>query len=521
MSASATNEQLGDGQEGQVPKRRVSLSLHPLLVDLGLTGVASAAVLITSLVMVSVFGKLLGAVALAEYLLIRRIYSWLQSATLLGIDNALPRYVAMTDAERPRERDGFLVAGILCGGAVVVLAVLILNGAGATFSQWFFGRKGLRDLVLALSLFLAGGDAHGIVYGFYRGRLAMKRANALQMINLVVVPLVSVAALAWTRSTALIVDAMGGLMLLFSLLFALPLLPQIARAFSQNLRTPSKTLLEYGVPRLPSLLGLGAMLALGPLVASKKIPLGHVAPLLIGMSLLMGISASAKPLGQILLSKVSMFVSQNRTAELKLHLAYLQEAVIASYVFICLQLIVFADVVLRAWVGNRLSGGVAVVRLVLLAVPFYLVFSALRSVIDAKSVTPYNAFNVLIASAAFLVFLGLAVLFSPASSLLSSIALATVGAIAILAALTIRTMRRLYELEINWKRSVAAVLLSAVLAGVSYGLRLALGSALNLGTAFGIGLAVTVVFIFLLKRAGSPWLPFFWNLAFHRGAASV
>lgn len=519
MSATATEHQFRDKQQKAGAKGRVSL--HPLFLDLGLTGFASVAVLITSLAMVSIFGKILGAVALAEYLLVRRIYSWLQSASMLGIDNALPRYVAMTDADRPRERDGFLVAGILCGAAVVALVVLILNGAGGTFSELFFGKKDLRDLVLALSLFLAGGDAHGIVYGFYRGRLAMKKANALQVVNLVVVPLVSVAALAWTRSTALIVDAMGGLMILFSFLFALPLLPQIVKASSRNLRAPSKTLLEYGVPRLPSILGLGAMLALGPLVASKKIPLAGVAPLLIGMSMLMGISASAKPLGQILLSKVSMFVSQNRTAELKTHLAYLQEAVIASYVFICLQLVVFTDVILRAWVGNRLSGGVVVVRLVLLSVPFYLVFSALRSVIDAKSVTPYNAFNVLIAAAAFLVFLGAAVLFSPSTSLLSSIALATVGAIAILAVLTIRTMRKLYELEINWKRSVAAIFLSIALAGVSYGIRLMIGPALNFASACGVAFVVGAMFLWLLKRAGSPWLPFFWNLAFHRGSAHV
>lgn len=495
------------------------MSLHPLFLDLGLTGFASAAILVASLVIVSVFGKLLGALALAEYLLIRRMYSWLQSITLLGIDSALPRYVAMTDAAQPHERDGFLLAGSLWGGAVVLLTFAILNGAGGSFSRLIFGHSDLRSLVLALALFLAGGDAHGIVYGYYRGRLAMKRANALQVLNLVVVPLGCVIGLARFHSTALIVDLMGALMILFSFLFAIPLLPQMIAAARRNLRKPSRKLLEYGVPRLPSIFGLGALLALGPVVASQKISLTGVTPLLLGTSMLMGIAASAEPLGQILLSKVSMFVSQDRTAELKLHLAYLQEAVIASYVFICLQLVVFADVVLRAWVGSKFTGGVDVVRIVLLSIPFYLVFSALRSVIDAKSVTPYNAFNVLIASAAFLLFLGAAVLFSPNENLLSSIALATVTSIAILALLTMRTMRKLFELEVNWKRSLAAILLSIALAGVSYGIRVALGPALNFFSASAVAIVVGAIFLWLLKRAGSPWLPFFWNLAFHRRSA--
>jgi O-antigen/teichoic acid export membrane protein len=500
-------------------KRR--FAIHPLFVDLGLTGFTSAAVLITSLVLVSVFGKVLGAVALAEYLLIRRMYSWLQSATLLNIDAALPRYVAMTDASEPRERDGFLLAAILCGAAVVALAFVILNSAGGIFGQLIFGAKGLRSLVLALSLFLAGGDAHGIVYGFYRGQLAMKRANTLQVINLVLVPLGCVIALARFHSTALIVDAMGGLMILFSFLFAIPLLPQIIGAARRSLRKPSKKLLEYGVPRLPSIFALGALLALGPIVASQKISLARVTPLLLGTSMLMGIAASAEPLGLILLSKVSMFVSQNRTAELREHLSLLQEAVVACYAFICLQMIVFADIVLRAWVGDRLAGGLGIVRLMLVAIPFYLLFASLRSIIDATSVTPYNMFNIVITFVTFLVFLGIALIFSSKADFLWSVALAMVVSIALLAALTVRTMGKMYRLEANWTRSARAVLLSVVLAALSYGLRFVLGPALNLATAFGIAVLVTAIFVLLLKRTGSPWLPFFWNLAFQRRTVDV
>ena len=519
-----TVTQTDDRVESRREKCRFSIhpfSIHPLFVDLGLTGFTSAAVLVTSLAMVSVFGKILGAVALAEYLLIRRMYSWLQSATLLGIDSALPRYVAMTDASKPRERDSFLLAGILCGGVVVVLAFAILNGAGGTFSRWIFGAQGLRSLVLALSLFLVGGDAHGIVYGFYRGQLAMKKANTLQVINLVVVPLGSVFALARSHSTAVIVGTMGTLMILFSFLFALPLLPQILRVARRNLRWPSKKLLEYGVPRLPSIFALGALLALGPIAASQKMSLTRVTPLLLGTSMLMGIAASVEPLGLILLSKVSMFVSQNRTAELRVHLSLLQEAVVACYAFVCLQMIVFADVVLRAWVGNRLAGGIGVVRLTLLAIPFYLLFAALRSVIDATSVTPYNTFNILISFGIFLVLLGAAAFFSPISELLWSIALAMLLAIAVLAVLTARTLRKMYRLEMNWTRSISAVAISLGLAAVSYGLRLALGREVNFASALGVGIVVTALFLFFLKRTGSPWLPFFWNLAFQRRTSDV
>lgn len=500
-------------------KRR--FAIHPLFVDLSFTAVTSAAVLVTSLVMVSLFGKALGAVALAEYLLVRRIYSWLQSATLLGVDSALPRYVAMTDTREPRLRDEYLFASIICGGSVTALMLLLFNGAGGLFSRWLFGENDLRGLVLALSLFLAGGAAHGLVYGFYRGRLAMNQANILQLINLVAVPLGCAVALFKYHSTAIVVDAMGLLMIFFSVVFTIPLFGQLGRVNWRATKKPFRTLLEYSVPRMPSIFGFGAILALGPMLASHRMPLSHVTALLLGMSMLMGISASAEPLGLILLSKVSMFVSENREAELRTHLIYLQEAVVACYVFICLQLIVFADVLVRAWVGNKVAGEIDVIRLTLVSIPFYLLFAYLRSVVDATSVTPYNTFNILITFAVYAAMLGAVMLWSPANDLLWNIAFALVASLALLGVLTIRTIRKLYTLKLDWKRPLAAILLSGSLAGVSYGLRLAFGSQLGLSSALIIMLFVSAMFVVLLKGIGSPWLPFFWNLAVHRRPANA
>lgn len=502
-----------------VEKRR--FGFHPLFLDLGFTAITSAAVLVTSLVLVALFGKILGAIALAEYLLVRRIYSWLQSATLLGVDSALPRYVAMTDAKEPRLRDEYLFASIVCGTVVTAAMLLIFNGAGALFSQWIFGQNDLRGLVLALSLFLAGGAAHGIVYGFYRGQLAMNRANILQTINLVVVPLGSALALFKYHSTALVVEAMGLLMIALSFVFAIPLFGRLAKVSWQSIRKPLRTLLEYSVPRLPSVFGFGAILALGPMLASHRMPLSRVTALLLGMSMLMGISASAEPLGLILLSKVSMFVSENRESELRTHLVYLQEAVVACYVFICLQLIVFADVLVRAWVGNKFVGDLGVIRLTLVSIPFYLLYAYLRSVVDATSVTPYNTYNILVALAIYAVMLGGIMMWSSTNDLLWNISVALVVAIALLGVLTIRTVRKLYALTLDWKRPVVAILLSASLAGVSYGLRIAIGSELTMGPLLVIELFVSALFIVLLKRLGSPWLPFFWNLAIQRRPANA
>lgn len=488
---------------------------HPLFLDLGLTAITSGAVLVAGLVVVSLFGKLMGAVALGEYLLLRRVYQWLQSVSLLGINNALPRYVALNDRE-PSERDRYLLGSIVFGGIATVVCFAILYTGRNSFSEWFFGQSELGPLVLALALFLVGGSAHAIVYGFYRGRLEMKRANLLQTLNMVLVPIAAVIAFYHTRSSAFIVDAMGLAMLVIALLFGIPLLPQAFRVRSRGTGQPIATLLRYSVPRVPAIFGLGALLALGPVVATHVLPLKEVTALLLGMSIMGGISASAEPLGLILLSKVSMIVSQDRLGEIRVHLQYLQEAVIACYVFICLQVIVFADVLVKAWVGEKLGGGIDVIRLTLVAVPFYLLFAALRNVIDATSVTPYNMYNIVASGIVFVGLLAGVVFFSPRHLVLEGITAAIVVGFVVLAWLTVRTTRKLFALEINWKRSGYAIFLSGALAGMSLLLRHAIGSHITILEAAIIEVPIAAVFVVALKVSRSPWLPFFWNLALQR-----
>ncbi|HWG58388.1 MAG TPA: oligosaccharide flippase family protein [Candidatus Acidoferrales bacterium] len=495
------------------PKKR--RGIHPLFLDLGLTTVTSGAVLVAGLVVVALFGKLVGAVALGEYLLLRRVYQWLQSVSLLGINNALPRYVAMTDNE-PSERDRYLLASILFGGLTTLICVVVLCAGRFSFSNWFFGRSELGPLVLALALFLAGGSAHGVVYGFYRGRLEMKKANALQTLNMAVVPVAAVVLFFHTRSAATIVDAMGIGTLFFALLFGIPLLPKVFKVRSLGAKQPIATLLRYSVPRVPAIFGLGALLAAGPVVASHVLPMKEVLALLLGMSIMGGISASADPLGLILLSKVSMIVSQDRLGEFRVHLEYLQEAVIACYVFICLQVIVFADVLVKAWVGSRLVGGMDVIRLTLVAVPFYLLFAALRSVIDASSVTPYNMYNIMISGAVFVALLGAAVFLVPRQFVLLAITSAIVTGFVVLAWLTVRTTRKLFALEINWKRCGYSISLSGALAGLSLLLRHAMGWHITLVQAALIAIPVSALFVAALRVSRLPWLPFFWNLALQR-----
>lgn len=489
-------------------------ALHPLFLDLGLTAATEFLVLVGGLLVVSLFSRTLGAVGLAEYLLLRRIASWVQSGTQPGLATALPRYVAHAAERAGPERDAYFLAGLACGGGLTLCLGIVLNVARGAFARWLFGRAQMAHLILPLSLMLVGLAGHNSVYGYYRGRLAMKRANALQLCNLVLVPVGAVLGLFRTGSVALILSMVGVLMLVGAGLFAAPLLRQFAAGGLPRFGRHAAELMRYAIPRLPGALGQGAIFALGPMIAAHYVPVTQVSFLLLGVSLVMAATTSVTPLSLILLSKVSMMLAQDRLPELRIRLAYLQAAVLELYVFACLQVVVFADVMIRVWVGPSFLKGIVIIRLLSLAIPFYLWFVVLRGAIDAASVTPYNVYNMLLSAAAFLGLAAAAVKLAPGSLLLELIAGAMVAAVVFLAWLTNLTFQRLYELGIDWKRSALSVLVAVLLGGTSLLLHGAQGFRTSLGRFLLIELATGALFIGLLKYLHSPWLQFFWNLAF-------
>ena len=495
---------------------RSRVSLHPLFVDLGLTTATELTVLAGGLLVVSLFSRMLGAVALGDYLLVRRVYSWLQSAALWGLTGALPRYVAHAVDRSASERATYFTAVVACGSVSVLCLGTILIAARRSFAHWLFGSAQTAHLILPLSLLLAGGAAHDTVYGYYRGRLAMKRANALQLCDLVLVPIGSVLAFFRTGSVAVIVSAIGVLMLVCSALFTAPIIRQLAITGVPRFGRHAAELLRYGIPRLPAGLAHGALFALPPIIAAHFRPVAQVSYLLLGVNLLLAAASSLSPLGLILLSKASMMLAQNRRAELRARLAYLLAAVPELYVFACLQLVVFADLLIRVWVGPSFLKGIGIIRLVPCAIPFYLFFVSLRSVIDATSITAYNTYNIFAASGVLLGLVAIAVKLVPAHMLLQSLAGAMVVAIAVLAWLTGRTFRRLYDLSVDWKRSALPLLLGVLLGGTSLFLHWAQGFRTGLGQFFLIQLASGALFLGLLKRWGSPWLLFVWNSVFRQ-----
>jgi O-antigen/teichoic acid export membrane protein len=490
-------------------------ALHPALRDFGLTGSASFLTALAAMLVIALVGRTLGAALLGEYLLIRRMASWLQAGVQLPSGVALPRYVAFSVDEPHAVKQAYFLAALLSGCGIALLLAAILITWKSSLSHLLFGSAELDHLVLPLSLLLLGLAAHGATFGYYQGALAMGRACALQIINLVVVPLAVVLALKQRYSIPLLVNAMGILMIGVAVIFALPIVrkSEFRLSVGQYWKQTSE-LMRYGFARLSGDFSLQALLSLPAVIAAHYLPISSVTFLLFGGSFLAAVAAANQPLAIILLARVSKSIAQKRVSQLQVHLSYLVSALIESSFFVCLQLIVFTDVIIAGWVGPSFLGGLGVIRIVIIAVPFYSIHAGLRAAIDAAAVKAYNTRNSMISLGAFLIFAGLSKVLLSHEYLLKGLAASGVIGMFVLSICGFETLRRLTQIDLKWVRIAESLGVALLLGGVSYFLHHELHYYPGLFGLTLYELALSGLYLVLLRVLGCHWVEFIFETIF-------
>lgn len=504
-------------QQAHSRSRKRARTKPIFLYDLALTMGAETGAVISGVILTSMVGRELGAEALSEYLLLRRVLTWVLAATMVGLTTGLPRYVAHAFGQRRDEEHGYFLAAILCLIPAAFVTGVILVLARRHVALWFFGNFRETGLVMALAVLLFGFAIHRAVGGYYRGLLEMKQANLLELCNTVLLPLTVVITQLHRMPIGAMMFTIGVLMTVSSSLFAVPLLLRLHWASSLlKLRSHFRELLHYGVPRIPGEFGSATLMVLGPMLAAHYMNIGAISPLLLGLNILMVIGYAAGPLGSMLLSKVSMMLGQNQQEELRARMRLLVVGILEISVFASVQLVIYADVVVRAWVGREFDKDMNVIRVIMFAIPFYLFFVALRSTIDAATVKPLNTANVLISLGFYGgLILGWKTVF-PDYSLLMGIAGSLLLSLMLLALLTAHTFRKYFGLGIPWRRLAPSFAVAAVLGAAALGIERMAAGPVSLWTAALEEALFMAVYVAILAWRRSGWIVYIWNVGICR-----
>jgi O-antigen/teichoic acid export membrane protein len=356
-------------------------------------------------------------------------------------------------------------------------------------------------------MLLLANALNAVVFGFYRGRLQMERANGLQFVNFAVVPLLSVVVLATRGSIALMYSLMSVLMLVWTAAMAIPILRETHEQRS-SWHVVSGELLRYGTARIPGELALNGLFTLAPVIASHFVSVANLAPLLLGLGILSVLGTSANPLNQVLLSKITMMLAEERMQQARRYIQHLLAGSIEVATFATVQAVLFADVAVRVWVGPKYVNQMVLIRILLAALPFYLLHTALRCVIDAASVTAYNTRNILWTFFTFVAVIAIAIGVLPSARLLDGIAGAFLVSLIVLAWLTVRTLKHLYDVGFAWRGSLPSLAFSFLVGIVGFGARAAQHFQTSALQFAGFQLLFGGLFLLFLNRHGSPWMGF-------------
>ena len=407
-----------------------------------LTFIAEAIVLIAFFFIYRLIGNNFGPEGVGEYSLVKRVIGFLEPLLLLGLGMGIPRYIAMSHSKE--ERSVYIKSGTLIVMFLTFIFLIFTNLFKEYFAKIFFGDINYVNLILPLSFLMAGLVLYGLVYSYFRGRLLVKTFNFLQIINLALVPLI---ILIFFRNITIdkFISLTGIVTFIISFIFSLFFIKEIFPGVRKlELKNSFKNLLYYSVSRIPSSFALAGFFSLGPIFAVHFTSIREVGYFSVSQSLLSAVGTVIAPLGLILLPKISNMIAHKRDEEIKENLNHLIGASIQLSIFLCLQLIIFADLIIKNWLGLEFLDAVPVMRIAFCSLFFYFFFRAVASILDAAEVKPINTINLFISLGIFLIASGILLflfnLFSPIISLSISFALGIVC----LGVLTYISIRKLY-----------------------------------------------------------------------------
>ncbi|HIC74721.1 MAG TPA: hypothetical protein EYO92_06460, partial [Candidatus Marinimicrobia bacterium] len=344
-----------------------------LKADFLVTGLNGIGTVVGIFIVSGYLARTLGLDALGEYLLVRRIVTAVLGVLLLGMNVALPTFLARNEG-RGYGDAAFSVFLLGTLPLIVLLTLVITEG--------FI----VCDRAVPYMVYGVGFCALTLAYALYRGHLNMIGANLLQFTAGTVVSLVAVVA---AQSIGQLFIMIGFPMIILS--FSAFLVRNGGVNPKKITKDNSGEMLIFGVVRIPGFIFQFFLLAGVPLLSLSYLSLTDQAFLNAGISLVRVFLVLVGPLGIILLPRISHAVSGGIDDRLRSNLSLLVRATFYYGILTGFVLNQLSGEILTIWLGevtDRISAATAVL---LISVPVFVLSAVLRSPIDAGTKLGYNS----------------------------------------------------------------------------------------------------------------------------------
>ena len=348
-----------------------------------------------SLLALKVCAHTLGPTGFGEYALAKRALAILTFTLACGLGIAVPRYISLTEeVSASSNRQGAYLLG-----ALLVSASILALFAALTLSGWLplgpiiLGNASPPLMAPALVISVIGLSMHTICNGYLRGKLWMRKANALQLLNIGIIPIIALLTCGGHSTRAIAVTGLcwGLVSILFGRTIAAH--QPFDGVSAAELKDSVRTLLAFGIPRVPGEFALFALTSIPAFVAAHKVGIQSAGVLSLSISILQVVGALFTGIGVMLLPQVSRLVSvgaNDRALRLVRAVLSLSLAIAGAVAGV---LFVSADLLIRTFFGAQIVQSTTEIRWLLLGVFPYVTYLILRSPLDAVAAWPYNSIN--------------------------------------------------------------------------------------------------------------------------------
>jgi O-antigen/teichoic acid export membrane protein len=474
--------------------------------DILSTSLTQASIAIGGLLLYRLIAVKQGAEGVASYSLVKQLVVFIWPVVMLGLQTGIPRYVAL-GRDRAGSAETYLVTALALTGTATALVCAAALASPRDTASLLFGDPDRTNLVVPLVLTLAATVALEVTYGYYRGRSAFRVGNAIRVVSVASFPVV-LLVVAGHEEIGTLISLMAVAVLACCALAAVGPVRRGIRGFSiAEEATAARTLLNYGVRRIPGDLAAVVLFAVPTALAAHYVPLKEVAFLSAGLYVLAMIAIAFQPVGLVFLPLLSRLCKSDFDSARR----YVQElATCALHIAILVTplFVLFAHHAVRAWLGPDFEDSETIVSIAVAPAGVYAFNVILRSALDAAAVTAYNSRNNLIsvAVAATAVSLGLA---TDAADPLNCIAWSFALGVFCLGMLTLISVHRVFRLRAREYHLPLAVALGALAALAAWIVHHALiGEDHSVGSLVGIAaltLALAAAYVGALVRAGVTW----------------
>lgn len=357
-------------------------------------------VLIAGVLVYKFAANLEGANDFSEYAISRRTISFILPLLILGNGVGVPRYIAFAHNKK-KTQDTYFLAGLITTFSFAIPLLFVFYFFRAKFSYLFFGNVSFDYLIPSLCIMILGLLLHGLNYGYFRGKVNMYLANAFQLLNFGIAPLI---VFVFFDSVEEVIFYTGIFWLTISSIFTLYILIT-SKWDLQNLKSQIKELLVFGTQRVPGDFVLAAFLALPAYFAAHMVEdglktAGYVA---FAMSFLNMAGAAFGPLSLILLPKASVIIKNKEFKLLKHQIKKITVWTLGLTLLGFIILEVFTNQIIHIYLGKESLELIYTIRVTFLASFGYTIYISLRSILDAYYVRAVNTINIIISFVIFII----------------------------------------------------------------------------------------------------------------------